>query len=326
MRFPNIIKNMLRPLRDILYAFFGYLYDFFRYFKYAGWRLKSRESVRDYNAVKIYHRLEKNLSFRWRDTESGWGAAADLVDHLKKVERENNIFTYHETVGLKVLGDFITVAPIEKANQHKAIVNFWQQHKIFSSDVGGTIEKSLMLLQEGKLDHPEKFFLSRFSVRDFDCIKVLNKDIVKAIELALNTPSVCNRQASFVYCLYTREEIDRALSLQNGNRGFGHEIPCLLILCANLSAFDTAGERYQQWIDGGMFSMSLVWALHSLGLATCCLNWSKGPVDDMRLRSLVPINDEHTVLMMLAVGFPREYLKVCYSARKPVDAFYKNLD
>lgn len=181
-------------------------------------------------------------------------------------------------------------------------------------------------MQDGKLDDPRKFFLSRFSVRDFDCKKVLNEDIIKAIELALNTPSVCNRQASFVYCIYTREEIDRALSLQNGNRGFGHEVQCLLILCANLSAFDTAGERYQQWIDGGMFSMSVVWALHSLGLGSCCLNWSKGPVDDMRLRALVPINDEHTVLMMLAVGFPRENLKVCYSARKPVDTFYKNLD
>src|SRR3546814_1994141 len=76
-------------------------------------------------------------------------------------------------------------------------------------------------------------------------------------------------------CSSDLEIIDRALSLQNGNRGFGHEIPCLLILCTDLSAFDTAGERYQHWIDGGMFSMSLVWALHALGYSSCCLNWSK---------------------------------------------------
>src|SRR3546814_20513526 len=90
----------------------------------------------------------------------------------------------------------------------------------------------------------------------------------EAVELALHSPSVCNRQASYVYCLQSREIIDRALSLQNGNRGFGHEIPCLLILCTDLSAFDTAGERYQHWIDGGMFSMSLVWALHALGYSS----------------------------------------------------------
>src|SRR5690606_13556159 len=163
---------------------------------------------------------------------------------------------------------------------------------------GGVLEKSMISLQKGKLIDPAVFFLSRSSIRDFSCSAISNETIEKAIVLALNTPSVCNRQASFIYCLNTRAEIDKVLSLQNGNRGFGHEIPCLLILCVDISAFDTAGERYQQWVDGGMFSMSIVWALHSLGLASCCLNWSKGPIDDLKLRKLVKIKNEHTVLMM----------------------------
>lgn len=326
MKIKNIVKNTLRPVRDIFYTFFGYLYDFVRYYKYAGWKSKGRYSVRDYKAVKIYHRLEKSLSFRQRDPKSGWGAAHDLVNHLKQSEKKNEDFTYHEKVGLKVLGDFIEVAAIEKDNESGAIIEFWEQHKESSCDAGGVLEKNVLSLQKGKLNDPETFFLSRFSVRDFDCKRVLNEDIEKAISLALNTPSVCNRQGSFVYCLNTRVEIDKALSLQNGNRGFGHEIPCLLILCADISAFDTAGERYQPWIDGGMFSMSIIWALHSLGLTSCCLNWSKGPIDDLKLRKLIDIKNEHTVLMMLAVGFPREKLKVCYSARKAVKEFYKNLD
>jgi nitroreductase len=326
MKLRRNIKDILRPLRDIVYTFLGYIYDFSRYFKYAGWISKKRHSVRDYKAVRIYHRIEKSLSFRQRDSNSGWGAAGDLVVHLKKYKKESNSFTYHEKVGLKVLGDFIEVAVAENNSKTKAITEFWEQHKEPSFVEGGVVEKSLADLQGGILLDPEAFFLSRFSVRDFDCKNVSNENIEKAISLALNTPSVCNRQGSFVYCLNTRAEIDKALSLQNGNRGFGHEIPCLLILCADISAFDTAGERYQQWIDGGMFSMSIVWALHSLGLASCCLNWAKGPVDDLRLRKLVKIKNEHTVLMMLAVGMPRENLKVCYSARKPVKEFYKKLD
>ncbi len=326
MKLKILINNMLRPIRDILYAFLGYLYDFYRYFKYAGWAFGGRASIRDYKAVKIYHRLEKSLSFRQRDAKSGWGAANDLVNHLQKAWGKSNSYTYHEKVGLKVLGDFIAVATIEDSREAEAIISFWERHKRSASDEGGVLEKNTALLQRGKLYNPEEFFASRFSVRDFHCKAVSNEDVEKAISLALNTPSVCNRQASFVYCLNTRSEIDRALSLQNGNRGFGHEVPCLLILCTDISAFDTAGERYQHWIDGGMFSMSIVWALHSLGLASCCLNWSKGPLDDMRLRKLINIKDEHTVLMMLAVGAPRENLKVCYSARRPVGDFYKILD
>lgn len=326
MKFKNAVKSMLRPVRDIGYAFLGYLYDFYRYFRYAGWAFGSRASVRDYKAVKIYHRLEKSLSFRQREAKSGWGAASDLVNHLQKYWGKNNNYTYHEKIGLKVLGDFIAVATVEDNREAEKVISFWDRYVKLASDEGGVLEKNLADLQKGKLYNPEDFFSSRFSVRDFDSKAVSSEDIEKAISLALNTPSVCNRQASFVYSLNTRAEIDRALSLQNGNRGFGHEIPCLLILCTDLSAFDTAGERYQHWIDGGMFSMSIIWALHSLGLASCCLNWSKGPLDDMNLRKLIKIKGEHTVLMMLAVGAPRENLKVCYSARRPVGDFYTTLD
>jgi len=326
LTFKDVIKNMLRPIRDIVYTFIGYMYDFVRYFKYAGWKSKNRYLVRDYKAVKIYHRIEKSLSFRGRDYTSGWGAAWELVKHLNKYKKSRGGFTYHEKIALKVLGDFIKVADFKTDKPSIEILEFWNQHKDLSSSQGGVLEKNPASLKMGKLSNPEDFFMSRFSVRDFDPRCIDSEDIKKAISLALNTPSVCNRQSSFVYCLNTRIEIDKALSLQNGNRGFGHEIPCLLILCADISAFDTAGERNQQWIDGGMFSMSIIWALHSLGFASCCLNWSKGALDDMRLRRLIKVKDEHTILMMLAVGSPRKNIKVCYSARRPVNDVYKKLD
>src|SRR3546814_17345465 len=77
---------------------------------------------------------------------------------------------------------------------------------------------------------------------------------------------------------------------------------CLLILCTDLSAFDTAGERYQHWIDGGMFSMSLVWALHALGYSSCCLNWRKTPSEDRKIRKMSPIRPEHRILKLPEVG------------------------
>ncbi len=320
------VKEFIRPVRDIIYTFFGFVYDFARFFRYGGWKDKSRNLVRDYKSVKIYHRLEKSLSFRQRDSGSGWGAANDLYRHLKKYVDRGVSLTHHEKVGLKVLGDFLAESGNESFPDFSRLVDFHKKCKMLSSERGGILEKERRSITEGKLQDPRTFFLSRYSVRDFSDEAVADSEIEKAISLALNTPSVCNRQASFIYSLHTRQEIDKALSLQNGNRGFGHEVPCLLILCADLSAFDTAGERYQHWIDGGMFSMSIIWALHSLGLSSCCLNWSKGPVDDLKLRKLIDIKSEHTVLMMLAVGFPRENIKVCYSERKPVDNFYKCLD
>src|SRR3546814_12188215 len=59
MSFINIAKDVLRPLRDVVSAGYGFLYDYARFYRYAGWRRMDRWSVRDYKAVKIYHRLEK---------------------------------------------------------------------------------------------------------------------------------------------------------------------------------------------------------------------------------------------------------------------------
>src|SRR3546814_15250491 len=84
MSFINIAKDVLRPLRDVVSAGYGFLYDYARFYRYAGWRRMDRWSVRDYKAVKIYHRLETSLSFRERRGQSGIGAARELIRHLDK--------------------------------------------------------------------------------------------------------------------------------------------------------------------------------------------------------------------------------------------------
>jgi len=325
MKFSVILKDFLRPSRDVAFAFFGFLYDFFRFVKYGSWRNIKERDKKDYRAVKIYHRLEKSLSFKNRNTSSGLGAAEDFVRLLENKGFNPSDPSFQEVVGIKVLHDFLAVADINE-NERAHLDSFLKKNINLVGECGGVIEFSSEKATSGKLDDPEQFFLSRSSVRDFKADPVEDKVILRALELAMKTPSVCNRQAWHVYHMDSRETIDRALTLQNGNRGFGHNVPCLLVITSDLKAFDTAGERYQHWVDGGMFSMSIVMALHALGLASCCLNWSKGAKDDMAFRKLIDIKGSHTVMMLLAVGYASDDLKVCYSARKPVDSIYTHLD
>jgi nitroreductase len=136
--------------------------------------------------------------------------------------------------------------------------------------------------------------------------------------MAQKTPSVCNRQSSKVYVFSKAEDKQKVLSYQNGNRGFGDQASKVLIVTSNLEHFVSAGERNQCWVDGGMFSMSLVYALHSLGLGTCCLNWSVERQADQELRQVAGISDAEAVMMMIAVGHLPETLKVAQSPRKPL--------
>src|SRR3546814_2282591 len=89
MSFINIAKDVLRPLRDVVSAGYGFLSDYARFYRYAGWRRMDRWSVRDYKAAKIYHRLEKSLSFRARRGQSGIGAARELRSEAHTTELQS---------------------------------------------------------------------------------------------------------------------------------------------------------------------------------------------------------------------------------------------
>jgi nitroreductase len=162
------------------------------------------------------------------------------------------------------------------------------------------------------------FFERRYSIRQFAPDDVDMCLIEKAVVMAQKTPSVCNRQSAKVYVFSQQEDKQKVLSYQNGNRGFGDQASKVLIVTSDLQHFMSVGERNQCWIDGGMFSMSLVYALHSLGLGTCCLNWSVESQVDQALREAVGIPESEAVMMMLAVGHLPDKLKVAQSPRKNI--------
>jgi len=165
-----------------------------------------------------------------------------------------------------------------------------------------------------------EFNASRRSCRHFDpSIPVERPLIVEAVRMALRSPSACNRQPARVYAVTEKSAVERCMELHNGSRGFSHLIPALLIVSARMDVFTGPGERYESYIDGGLFSMSLMLALHYQRLGCVPLNWSVGPAQDRRLKALVGIPDSENVVMLLAVGQPADRFSIPQSARRKVD-------
>jgi nitroreductase len=175
-------------------------------------------------------------------------------------------------------------------------------------------------LRDANLDL-KPFFESRRSIRDFSNEVVSTDLIEQAVKMAMHTPTVCNRQAIKTYAFTEKKSRELVLSCQSGNAGFGHQSQAALIVTVDRACFFTAGERNQCWIDGGLFSMSIVYALHSLGLGSCCLNWSVTKKQDKHLRSKVDIKDSEAVIMMIAVGHLKPKFKVAKSSRKSIDNY-----
>lgn len=190
--------------------------------------------------------------------------------------------------------------------------------------VGGTVMMTPHDVVGKFTEIQDNFFSSRHSIRQFSPVvdNTLKAEIRAAIAAAISgTPTVCNRRLNKVYMFSrssnsnayhnsTPTNIDRLLELQNGNRGFGGDIPVLLVVNTCLDAFQDEKERRQPYISGGMFAMSLIYALHARGLATCSLNWDCTPDNDRRLRELLVSLDKvsrvnsqkETCIMYIAVG------------------------
>ena len=74
-------------------------------------------------------------------------------------------------------------------------------------------------------------------------------------------------------------------------------------------------ERHQIYIDGGLFSMSLIYALHSLKIGCCPLNWCAKPQNDKLLRKKIGLKDDDEVMMFLAIGEIKDSVIVAASSR-----------
>ena len=162
------------------------------------------------------------------------------------------------------------------------------------------------------------FFWSRHSIRNFSSDPVEMDLIFQAIDMARKTPTVCNRQGPRVHVF---ERARDALDWQPGNRGFGHLASRALVVTTDLQAFSGRGERNQAFIDGGMFAMSLLYALHALKLGACPLAWSMPAPADRKMRHALSVPDSEVVIMMIAVGHLPSQFEVAQSHRMPIDRF-----
>jgi nitroreductase len=166
-----------------------------------------------------------------------------------------------------------------------------------------------------------RFARSRSSIRIFTGEGVPEQDIVDAIDIASKSPSVCNRACARAFYTTDGKLMSEILRRQGGNRGFGHLAGGVIMVTAEMRAFYKVGERNQGWIDGGLFAMSLNYALHSKGYGVCMLNWSMDMLKDAGFRRRFKVPSSQAIVMLMVVGHIPDRLKVAVSPRRDVAEF-----
>jgi nitroreductase len=323
---PPLLHKLLRDVYFSVKLLPCYAYDYKRFLSYSGLN-KSRDSKTE-RAARItlfYHQVEKGLSLASPRSGFGMTVIPGLLDDVDAYLADYGIaepatnaiaalfgyLDHHERIGHPV--DYVRsrlLAILDKNNIPLEVARSWH---------GGILPFTRAELSIARNAGFKSFFKSRYSVRQFSGGIIPEEDIRSAVELAQKTPSVCNRQSWRVHAFNDAEQTERLLAIQSGSSGFGEQASYVLIVTCELRSFLGIDERYQPWIDGGMFAMSLCLAFHDLGYGSCCLNWSKEPHADKAMRASAAISPSEQIIMLMAVGTLADEFNVARSYRPNVN-------
>ena len=158
----------------------------------------------------------------------------------------------------------------------------------------------------------------RRSVRWFLPKPVPRELIDKALEVAAQSPSACNRQP-FVFRIFDEPELVRQVaSIPYGVIGYEHQIPVIVVIVGQLRNFFDARDRHLIYIDSALAAMSFILALETLGLSSCCINWPDIPEREKKMAELLKLEPDERPVMLIALGWPDPEGMVPRSVKKPL--------
>jgi len=304
-----------------MFKYWGY--DIQRHFKHLNYLNKNKtiDGLKGLLSMN-YHVIEKGLTMpepRLGFGESQLFSLLKLLNeyYSKGLNPAENEFVW----SVRILNEYLEF--------HK--INNYQVSETLINEINKITYKCNILSSSAQLEFDkEKFFsmsnssfdqfaISRHSIRNYSPKEISDDIILSCVRIAQNAPSSCNRQPIRVYAVKENSQIKKILELQSGNRGFGHLTNVLFIITSNLNLFQDFSERNEPALNAGMFSMTLLYALHFHGIGACSLNWSVSPERDKNLRNLMKIPDNEQIHLIISSGYPPKTFKVAASPRNDIN-------
>lgn len=320
--FPDkILRYLYSVFAKRIMTISAYCYDCRKYNKYSDTVLLKKEKEIIGNIVKHYHVIEKGLTMPKPRLGFGQGKVRRVIFECNRyidlygtnefqlkyaisVVKEYKLF--HDSYRYKL--DDITINRIDHILEKFPTIKESNQ-KEFTKDIFfANIHSSFM-----------DFSKSRHSVRNYCEEDISIATLESALAIANNAPSACNRQCWRTHIFTDKEIINTILNIQGGNRGFGHLTNKLIIITAELSVFAHVFERNQAFVDGGIYTMNLLYSLHYNKIAACTLNCSVNPKRDKLLHKVCDIDRSEVFIAMLSCGIPAYEFKVPSSPRYNIE-------
>ncbi|MFW5846821.1 MAG: nitroreductase family protein [Nanoarchaeota archaeon] len=266
------------------------------------------------------HRIEKGLSMKERKSLFAVDYILETVkaygSSLKKKGHDRDELAWARDV----LEQYFRSIDLSKKTVNKA----YQLFKNYSNTTRNYTERipfERTLAKQVDYDSLLSLAKHRKSIRWFSQKKVSREIIDKSLDSARFSPSACNRQPMRFEIYENQNDILKISSLAGGTTGYRKNIPTLVVVIGDFSAYFNERDRHLLYIDTGLSAMNFALALETFGVGSCLVNWPNINKNEKKITKLLNLKPWEQVIMLVAVGYPNKKGKVCYSEKKNINNF-----
>jgi nitroreductase len=282
------------------------------------------------------HRIEKGLIMQPRRDVFGESFILETVEMFSKVINSKKLDHKEKKWASDVLTEYFSIVKdtekIIKARFFylKAIENVDLNFKCdspysFEVDRFKPYKVSELPKVDLSIEQLHQLFSARRSVRWYKD-KPVNRDSIEiAIDLAALAPTACNRQPYKFYFSNDKESVTKIAGCAMGTAGFKDNIPAIIAVVGDLSAYPYERDRHVIYIDSSLASMQLLLALQSQGISSCCVNWPDIAENDDKIKNLLGLENHQRVVMLITLGYADPDSSVPFSQKKQNQLLLKDV-
>ncbi len=283
------------------------------------------------NIIRLTHSIEKGLSLRNSRPGFGYEKIIEIYRNLDDalVLDTGFINDLSVLIAIDAISEYLTWNDSLGCNSNH-VSEIKSRFEEYNRIINRHNEKCGGTIRPQKLDVDVQscinLFKNRHSTRTFLDKEIDKKILLSAINLAMRSPSACNRQSTRLYVVNHKYREDILGSWLSGTGGFDNEIKEYVLVCSKVSAY--MPQEYQQYeVSSGIFVGYLTLAFELYGIGCCVIQ--RDVINTKAWRRVaekmnVPFDEQ--IICILGCGIKDENYPVPLSYRFDAEEVTKFID
>lgn len=290
----------------------------------ATYGLNERDRRNRYHLVRNTHMIEKGLTMRPRRDTFAAAYISRTVDLWEQLSGSSALGTEERTWIRDVLTEYAAATATSTDEVIRGCLDRLTSGNLLRTDSdAGTASHGPQVPTPSAdlvaIDDLLSLARNRRSVRWFTEESVPRSVVDAAIRVGSEGPTACNRQP-YRFLVVDPQDIPRIGSIPMGTQGYAEQIPGLIVVIGDWSAYFDERDRHLPYIDGSLAAMGLILGFEAQGISTCCINWPDIPARDRAMRAALGLPAHERVLMLVAYGHADPTGTAPFSGKRSLEA------